>query len=212
MSKIKIYQVDGNTEISVTVEKETVWLNLNQIVQLFDRDKSVISRHLRNIFKEGELDRDSVVAKNATTSSDSKTYLVDYYNLDVIISIGYRVKSKQGTQFRIWANKVLREYLLQGYAINQKALEKKNEMLGSLQETVRFIRNSIGVKKLTDIETKGLLDISKNIRTELTFSSELNQASQTVIPSLSAEINPDKYFDLKLSEKAAIYISLRHYN
>jgi len=212
MSKIKIYQVDGNTEISVTVEKETVWLNLNQIVQLFDRDKSVISRHLRNIFKEGELDRDSVVAKNATTSSDSKTYLVDYYNLDVIISIGYRVKSKQGTQFRIWANKVLREYLLQGYAINQKALEKKNEMLGSLQETVRFIRNSIGVKKLTDIETKGLLDISKNIRTELTFSSELNQASQTVIPSLSAEINPDKYFYLKLSEKAAIYISLRHYN
>jgi hypothetical protein len=97
MSKIKIYQVDGNTEISVTVEKETVWLNLNQIVQLFDRDKSVISRHLKNIFKEGELNRESVVAKNATTASDGKTYLVDFYNLDVIISVGYRVNPLRGT-------------------------------------------------------------------------------------------------------------------
>jgi len=159
MSKIKIYQVDGNTEISVTIEQETVWLNLNQIVELFDRDKSVISRHITNIFREGELDRGSVVAKNATTASDGKTYLVDYYNLDVIISVGYRVKSKQGTQFRIWANKVLREYLLQGYTVNQKALEKKNEKLKSLQETVRIIRNSIIAKELTGVETTGLLDI-----------------------------------------------------
>lgn len=159
MSKIKIYQVDGNTEISVTIEQETVWLNLNQIVELFDRDKSVISRHITNIFREGELDRGSVVAKNATTASDGKTYLVDYFNLDVIISVGYRVKSKQGTQFRIWANKVLREYLLQGYTVNQKALEKKNEKLKGLQETVRIIRNSIIAKELTGVETTGLLDI-----------------------------------------------------
>lgn len=159
MSKIKIYQVDGNTEISVTIEQETVWLNLNQIVELFNRDKSVISRHITNIFREGELDRGSVVAKNATTASDGKTYLVDYFNLDVIISVGYRVKSKQGTQFRIWANKVLREYLLQGYSVNQKALEKKNEKLKGLQETVRIIRNSIIAKELTGLETTGLLDI-----------------------------------------------------
>lgn len=159
MSKIKIYQVDGNTEISVTIEQETVWLNLNQIVELFDRDKSVISRHITNIFREGELERGSVIAINATTASDGKTYLVDYFNLDVIISVGYRVKSKQGTQFRIWANKVLREYLLQGYTVNQKELEKKNEKLKGLQETVRIIRNSIIAKELTGAETTGLLDI-----------------------------------------------------
>ena len=102
MSEIKIYQVNGITEISVTVDKETVWLSLKQLVELFDRDKSVISRHVNNIFREGELDRNSVVAFFATTASDGKTYNVDYYNLDVVISVGYRIKSQRGTQFRIW--------------------------------------------------------------------------------------------------------------
>ena len=108
-SDILIYQLeDGETEISVQLDNETVWLNLNQIVDLFGRDKSVISRHINNIFKEKELQRDSVVAKNATTASDGKTYQVDYYNLDVIISVGYRIKSKRGTQFRIWANQIIK--------------------------------------------------------------------------------------------------------
>jgi len=132
MSEIKIYQVNDNTEISVSIDKDTVWLSLNQITELFDRDKSVISRHISNIFRERELERNSVVAKNATTASDGKTYLVDFYNLDVIISIGYRVNSLRGTQFRIWANKVLREYLIKGYAVNQQVLEKKNEQLTEL--------------------------------------------------------------------------------
>lgn len=100
---IVIYQTkDGKTTIDVKLENETVWLTLSQITELFDRDKSVISRHISNVFREGELDRSSVVAKNATTASDGKIYQVEYFNLDVIISVGYRVKSQRGTQFRIW--------------------------------------------------------------------------------------------------------------
>src|SRR5690554_5361623 len=125
-SDILIYQLeDGKTEINVQLEKETVWLNLNQIVDLFERDKSVISRHINNIFKEKELDKNSVVAKNATTAADGKTYQVDYYNLDVIISVGYRVKSKRGVQFRQWATRVLKQHLVQGYSINQKRLAER---------------------------------------------------------------------------------------
>ena len=159
MSEIKIYQINGITEISVTVDKETVWLSLKQLVELFDRDKSVISRHVNNIFREGELDRNSVVAKNATTASDGKTYDVDYYNLDVVISVGYRIKSQRGTQFRIWANKVLRDYLVKGYSLNHQVLAKKHEQIIELQETIRIVRSSLGSKELSGEESKGLLSI-----------------------------------------------------
>ena len=127
-NEIIIYKPDEvSSSIEVKLKDETVWLNLNQISELFERDKSVISRHIRNIFKEGELIKDSVVAKNATTAIDGKIYQVDYYNLDVIISVGYRVKSKQGTQFRIWANQIIKDYLLKGYAINKRveSIEEK---------------------------------------------------------------------------------------
>jgi len=122
-SEIKIYKTsEGKTSIEVKLEKETVWLNLNQISELFDRDKSVISRHINNVFKENELRRNSVVANFATTASDGKKYNVDYFNLDVIISVGYRIKSKRGTQFRIWANQIIKDFLIKGYAINQQKL------------------------------------------------------------------------------------------
>ena len=120
-NEIIIYQPEKlATRIDVRVEQETVWLNLKQITKLFDRDKSVISRHISNIFKEGELEKNLVVAKYATTATDGKTYQIEYYNLDVIISVGYRVKSKQGTQFRVWANKILKDYLLKGYSLNNR--------------------------------------------------------------------------------------------
>lgn len=159
MSEIRIYQLKGKTEISVSIDRDTVWLSLKQITELFERDKSVISRHISNIFKEGELERNSVVAKNATTASDGKTYLIDFYNLDVIISVGYRVKSLRGTQFRIWATKILKEYLIKGYALNQQVLEKKNEQLSELQETLRLIRTSVLSKPLSGEESIGLLQI-----------------------------------------------------
>lgn len=114
--EIILYQSeDGQTKVEVRVEGESVWLTLNQLAELFQRDKSVISRHIKNVFEEGELRPESVVAKNATTAADGKTYLVDYYNLDMIISVGYRVNSHRGTQFRIWATQRLREYIIKGY-------------------------------------------------------------------------------------------------
>ena len=125
--EIILYQSDDSTQLEVRIENETVWLSLNQMSDLFGRDKSVISRHIRNVFAEGELESSSVVAKNATTAIDGKIYQVEFYNLDVIISVGYRVKSKRGTQFRIWANSILKEYLMKGYVLNSRndRIEKK---------------------------------------------------------------------------------------
>jgi prophage maintenance system killer protein len=159
-SHIEIYKVEnGETEISVKLEDETVWLSLNQMVKLFQRDKSVISRHISNIFKEKELDRNSVVAKNATTAKDGKVYQVDYYNLDVIISVGYRIKSQRGTQFRIWANKVLKDYLIKGYIINEKRLAQEKNQLKELQESVKILGKVLNYKQLDNDESTGLLKI-----------------------------------------------------
>lgn len=122
-NEIILYQADElptHIEVKVDDQNETFWLSLNQMSSLFERDKSVISRHLKNIFIENELDRNSVVAFFATTANDGKTYSVEHFNLDAILSVGYRVNSKRGTQFRIWANRVLKEFLLKGYAINQR--------------------------------------------------------------------------------------------
>jgi len=117
-NEIVIYTTpEGKETFEVNLKKDTVWLNLNQISKLFKRDKSVISRHIKNIFDTEELNKKSVVAKFATTATDGKLYQVDYHNLDMIISVGYRVNSKRGTQFRIWASHVLKEHLIQGYTI-----------------------------------------------------------------------------------------------
>jgi prophage maintenance system killer protein/prophage antirepressor-like protein len=141
---IVIYQSGKNQiEVSVQFDKETVWLSLNQIAQLFDRDKSVISRHINNIFKSDELEKDSVVAKNATTASDGKTYQVEFFNLDVILSVGYRVNSIQGTQFRKWANQILKDYLVKGYAINEKRLKQKQQEVELLKTGLRIVSRAI---------------------------------------------------------------------
>jgi len=128
--KIEIYQSeDGQTDIRVQFEEDTVWLNRQQLSELFDRDVKTLGKHVNNVFKEGELDKDSVVAKFATTAVDGKVYQVEHYNLDVIISVGYRVKSQRGTQFRIWATQRLREYLVQGYTLNQQRFDKNSDEL-----------------------------------------------------------------------------------
>jgi len=131
-NEIVLYRPDEITEhIEVRLEQDTVWLSLNQIAQLFKRDNSVISRHLRNIYQQGELNEEATVAKNATvqTEADRKVKrVIEYYNLDAILSVGYRVNSKQGTQFRIWATNVLREYLLKGYAVNQRIDRIENNL------------------------------------------------------------------------------------
>jgi len=126
--EIVIYQAeDGQASLEVNLVEDTVWLNQAEMCQLFEKDKRTISEHVRNIFKEDELQESSVVRKFRTTARDGKTYNVNYYNLDVIISVGYRVKSKRGTQFRIWANKILKDYLVTGYALNEKRLQSQIE-------------------------------------------------------------------------------------
>ncbi len=129
-SQIVLYQPDESISLQVKIDGDfkTVWLSIDQMAELFGRDKSVIGKHVRAIFKEGELLKETVWAKFAYTASDGKTYQVDYYNLDVIISVGYRVKSVQGTRFRIWATSVLRNYLVQGYSVNRHLIALQENM------------------------------------------------------------------------------------
>ena len=135
---------DGLTKVETTFDGDTVWLSIDQMAELFQRDKSTISRHIKNIFTEGELQRDSVVAKFATTASDGKAYNVDYYNLDVIISVGYRVKSNRGTQFRIWATGILKEYMRKGFTLDDDRLKNLGGggYFKELLERIRDIRAS----------------------------------------------------------------------
>ena len=135
---------DGQARLEVRLNGETVWLSLAQLAELFQRDKSVISRHIKNVFDEGELTADSVVANFATTAADAKTYKVAYYNLDVIISVGYRVKSHRGTQFRIWASQRLREYIIKGFAMDDERLKRANSgnYFDELLSRIRDIRSS----------------------------------------------------------------------
>ena len=157
-NEIIIYQPDENLALDVRVEGETVWLTQAQMVELFLTSKQNISLHINNIFKEGELDSESVVKDYLTTATDGKKYRTKYYNLDVIISVGYRVKSLRGTQFRQWANKVLKEYLLRGYALNQRLMQLEDRIdrhfseydrhLSELDEKVDFfVRSSIQPKE-----------------------------------------------------------------
>ena len=142
---IIIYQTeDGLTKIDVNIQGETVWLSLDLMAELFQRDKSTISRHIKNIFSEGELSPEAVVAKFATTATDGKTYQVDYYNLDVIISVGYRVKSVRGTQFRIWATQRLKEYLIKGFTMDDERLKGNGggNYWKELLDRIRDIRSS----------------------------------------------------------------------
>lgn len=144
-NEIVVYQPDEIVNLEVRVENESVWLTLNQIALLFDRDKSVISRHITNVFKEKELVKVSTVAKIATVQIEKGRSIVrqiDYYNLDVIISVGYRVKSQRGTQFRIWANQVLKDYLLKGYAINSRLTQLEQKVDKKLLEHEQRISNN----------------------------------------------------------------------
>lgn len=144
-SNILMYTTeDGVTKIEVTFDHDTVWLSIDQMAELFQRDKSVIGKHVRNIFKEGELVKETVWAKFAYTASDGKTYQVDFYNLDVIISVGYRVKSLRGTQFRIWATSILKEYMKKGFALDDDRLKNLGDgnYFDELLDRIRDIRSS----------------------------------------------------------------------
>jgi len=160
MAEIEIYNSpDNNIELQVSFDNSTVWLNRNQIAILFDRDIKTIGKHINNVFLEAELSKKSVVANFATTAIDGKTYQVDHYNLDVIISVGYRVKSKQGTQFRQWATQRLKDYLVNGYALNEKRLKELNYKYSDLQQAIKLAAKAGNIEALTSSEAKGILGV-----------------------------------------------------
>lgn len=139
---------DGKARLEVQLDHETVWLSQEQMAKLFERERSVITKHLRNVFREGELHEPAVCAKHAHTAGDGKTYQTQYYNLDVIISVGYRVKSPRGTQFRQWATRVLRDHLVKGYTIHEQRLREETAKLREMQQTVDLLARTLTGQQL----------------------------------------------------------------
>ena len=193
---------DGDLELDVkiTPEQDTVWLSLDQLAELFDKNKSTISRHIKNIFAEGELLSNSVVANFATTAADGKTYQVEYYNLDVIISVGYRVKSQRGTQFRIWATKRLNEYIRKGFTLDDARLKK----LGGggywkeLIERIRDIRSSEKVfyRQILDIYATSIdynpkaeisIEFFKRVQNKIHYAVHGQTAAEVIVSRADAE-------------------------
>jgi prophage maintenance system killer protein len=175
-------------ELRADTDKETVWASLDQISSLFERDKSVISRHIKNVFSELELDRNSVVAKNATTATDGKTYIVEYFNLDVILSVGYRVNSKKATQFRIWATKTLREYLVKGIVVNQDRINRlPDRILADLDEKISFIQRTVKKRELNQSETDSLLSVIHDYANSWKFLKEYDEGELKLKKSKNKE-------------------------
>ena len=144
MNELILFETqDGNISLPVRIENETVWLNRNHMAELFDRDIKTIGKHINNALKEELSEQDTVVAKFATTAADGKTYMVEHYNLDVIISVGYRVKSKRGVEFRKWANSVLKEYIIKGYAVNHNRMNQLNEVI----RVMKRVENRLDTKQ-----------------------------------------------------------------
>ena len=190
---IIIYQSkDGKISVDTIVQDETVWLTQAQLCELFGKSKATISEHIKHIFEEEELVQNSVVRDFRTTASDGKNYATNYYNLDVIISVGYRVKSQQGTQFRIWATQRLKEYLLQGFSLNEEKLKsgKTTQYFDKLQEKLREIRLSERVfyQKIKDIYTTSIDYDSKDENTVKFFQTVQNKLLWAISKQTAAEL------------------------
>ena len=191
---------DGVTKIETTFDNDTVWLSIDQMAELFQRDKSVIGKHVRNIFKEGELEKNAVWAKFAYTASDGKTYQVDYYNLDVIISVGYRVKSLRGTQFRIWATNILKEYMKKGFALDDERLKRLGggNYFDELLARIRDIRSSEKVfwRKVLEIYATSIdydpraessVIFFKQIQNKMHWAAHKHTAAEVIYERANAE-------------------------
>jgi hypothetical protein len=194
-SQLILYQTeDGQTQIQVIMQDETVWLTQKEMAELFQRDKSVISRHIQNVFKEGELDPAATVAKTATVQQEGHrtiTREVEYYNLDVIISVGYRVKSHRGTQFRIWATGTLREYLVKGFVLNDERLEgSERNYFDELVERVRRIRTSEQqfYRKVLDIFATSIDYDTKTAQAQEFFATVQNKFHYAIHGRTAAEL------------------------
>ena len=192
-----LYQTpDGDSQIEVKLQNDTVWLSLDQMAELFQRNKSTISRHIKNVLEDGELEADSVIANFATTATDGKKYSVAFYNLDMIISVGYRVHSYRGVQFRIWATKILKEYIVKGFAMNDDLLKRAGggNYFDELLARIRDIRSSEKVfyRKVLEIYA---LSIDYDPRVEMTqkfFKTVQNKMHYSVHGHTAAEIIYDR--------------------
>ena len=158
LGEIILYQSeDGTSALDVHLKDETVWLSRQQMAELFGRDYKTVSKHINNVFHDGELRKNSVVANFATTGNDGKIYQVEYYNLDVVISVGYRVKSQRGTQFRIWATQVLKDHLVRGYSLNQRRLAEKG--IAELRQTMALLTTTLESHELVNDQGRAVLEI-----------------------------------------------------
>lgn len=178
---------DGQSHVEVNVLDETVWLSQAQMCELFDKNKRTVSEHIRNIFTEGELQEQAVVRNFRTTAADGKSYAVYHYNLDVIISVGYRVKSQRGTQFRIWASNILKQYLIQGYALNEQKLQAQQEKLADLKQAIALSSRLVHNKALSVSESQGILAILEKYSHALAVLDDYDHQRLQVAGLRSAE-------------------------
>lgn len=209
-SEIKIYQSEnGQTEVHVKFENETVWLSQKQMAFLFDKDVDTISLHLKNIYKSAELEEFATTEDSSLVQIEGKrkvTRKIKLYNLDAIISVGYRVNSKRGIQFRIWANKILKEYLIKGFSINEKRLTQQNEQLKELQKSVKLLGNVVNHKALSNDESVGLLKIISDYAYALDILDQYDYQSLEIKDTSGKETYQITYEEaisqIKLAKKA----------
>ena len=191
-SQIQIYKSkEGQTEIQVILENDTVWLTQKQMAALFEKDSDTIGLHLINIFHSGELEESSTTEKYSVVQTEGVRKVrrtIKHYNLDAIISVGYRVNTIRGTQFRIWANKILKEYLIKGYSINEKALMQQNLQLQELQKTIKILSSAVQSKELTTDESKGLLSIISDYSYALDILDQYDYQSLTITDTSGKDI------------------------
>ena len=201
MSEVIIYQSKSSqVQVEVEFDGNTVWLSQNQLSQLFDQTKQNISLHINNCFREGELERAATVKESLTVQKEGNRTVkrkTSHYNLDVIISVGYRVKSKQGTQFRIWANQVLKDYLVKGYAVNQKRLQESQKQLTEFKKLVQLQNNVITEYQLETDETKGLIQVIANYATALDLLDDYDHQRLELPKRGSTEVVKINYQEAK---------------
>lgn len=190
---VVVYEApDGEVKVDVRLDQETVWLTQAQMAELFGRERSVVTKHIRNAFREGELDPEATSAKFAHTAADGKLYQVDHYNLDVIISVGYRVSSKRGTQFRIWATRTLRDHLLRGYTLHERRLAEQG--VAELEQAVALLSQTLTAHALVTDEGQGVLEVvqryTRSWRLLLEYDEErlAEKPARPVVPSASLDL------------------------
>lgn len=185
-NSIEIFQSDdGQLELKVAFDHDTVWLAQDQLCELFGRERSVITKHINNVFREGELERDSVCAKFARTAQDGKIYQTQHYNLDVIISVGYRVKSPRGVQFRQWATRTLKQHLVQGYTLNQRRLQERGI---EFEQAVRLLSRTLANQQLVNPEGEAVLSVISDYARSWSLLQGYDEQSLGALPNKQARM------------------------